>query len=168
VPEPGDYACVQIPWVKFRGMRVPNLIGYAIRLFTWSKYDHAIVYLGNGLIAEAQPKGARISFLNEYDGDAIVWSHDALTAEQREEIIAVAQAYAIAKVPYGFLDIAYLGLARIGFKPAWLLRYVEDERRLICSQLVALCGQRAGVDSWLCGQPNACLVKPSDLANRIH
>jgi hypothetical protein len=167
VPEPGDYACVQIPWVRFHGIKVPNLVGYTIRLFTWSKYDHVFVYVGDGQIVEAQPKGARVSLLSEYNGDQLEWSHDDLTAEQRTEICAVALGYAVAKVPYGFLDIAYLGLARLGFRPAWLLSQVEREDRLICSQLVALCGVRAGVTAWLCGWVNACLVKPSDLSRRI-
>lgn len=172
-PQPGDYACVQIPTVNFLGFRVPNVVGLLIRLFTRSRFDHAFIYVGSDysrdsktpMIVEARPHGAVIAALSEYDGDLIVWSQDDLTPEQRTEI--VAQAVARVGTPYGFLDIAYIGLARLGLSWGWLLRRVETQRRLICSQLVAVCGVDAEETSWLCGQPDPCLVTPADLGNRI-
>lgn len=168
-PALGSYACVRIPFLKKslfgHTFLVPNVFGYAIRIFTRSSYDHAFIYIGNGQIIEAQPKGARISELAEYDGDGLLWSTDTLTDDQRAQIVISAKH--LLNTSYGFLDIVYLGLASLGIRFNWLLKRVENEQRLICSQLVALSGRLAGVDAWLCGKENACLVTPADLANRL-
>ncbi len=165
-PEAGDYGCVQITWLHKtlfgKSILVPNIIGYLIRLATWSRYDHSFVYIGHGVIIESQSQGAKMARLGKYRGDAIIWSADKLTLTERKAV--TQKALSLRGVPYGFLDIVYLGLATIGFKFKWLLKRVEREDRLICSQLVAVCGNSAGVDAWLCDKPNACLVTPADLA----
>ncbi len=170
MPEAGDYGCVSILWLhkKIFGVTVPipNIIGYLIRLATWSRYDHSFVYLGKGLIMESQAKGAALARLSKYEGDVIIWGADHLTADQRKGIIT--KALSLKGIPYGFLDIVYLGLATIGFRFNWLLRKVEREDRLICSQLVALSGEAAGVDAWLCGKTSACLVTPANLATHAN
>src|SRR5487761_1289719 len=135
-PTQGDYACVSIPWlhkrILGRSVRVPNFMGYLIRLFTWSRYDHAFIYLGTDMILEAQPEGARVSKLSEYNGDSLLWSTTTLTNSQRSDI--TEKATSLRGTPYGFLDIVYLGLATLGFRFGWLLRRVERQDRLICSQ----------------------------------
>ncbi len=169
-PEAGDYGCVSILFLHKKvfgvSILVPNVVGYLIRLATWSRYDHSFVYVGKGLIIESQAKGAALARLSKYTGDVIIWGADELTNDQRKGI--VTKALSLKGVPYGFLDILYLGLATIGFKFKWLLRKVEREDRLICSQLVALSGESAGVDAWLCGKSNACLVTPANLATRAN
>lgn len=165
-PQPGDYGCVSIPWLKKHifsfTIPVPNVIGYLIRLGTWSRYDHSFVYVGSGKIVEAQPQGAVLSDLSKYAGDAIIWSADNIPPAQRKKI--VNWALTLRRTPYGYLDILYLGLATLGLKFNWILRRVERQDRLICSQLVAVCGENAKVDAWLCGKKNACLVTPANLA----
>lgn len=167
--ERGNYACVKTPFVykKLFGLRValPNLFGWAVRIFTVSPYDHAFIYIGEGKIVEAQPRGAKISNLSKYDGCEMVWSNDDLTDSQR--IIISSKAKSLVGTPYGFLDLVYLGLATLNIRFKWILDRVERENRLICSQLVAVCGKTAKEDLWQCGEPNACLVRPVDLANRI-
>lgn len=163
----GDYACVSVPWLKKKlfglTVYVPNILGYLIRLFTWSRYDHAFIYIGNGKIIEAQPRGAVISDLTKYKYDKLQVSTTVLNSGERKIITTQAQKY--IGTPYGFLDIFYLWLSILGFKWEWLLDKVESENRLICSQLVALCGYYASVDEWLCGKDNACKVIPKNLAN---
>ena len=164
--QPGDYACVSIPWLKKRifghTIPVPNVIGYLIRLATWSRYDHSFIYVGSGKIVEAQPQGAVLSDLDKYTRDALIWSADNISPAQRKKI--VNWALTLRGTPYGYLDIVYLGLATLGLKFNWILRRVEREDRLICSQLVAVSGENAKVDAWLCGKKNACLVTPANLA----
>jgi hypothetical protein len=167
-PQQSDYGCVSIPFLYKRlfghTVPVPNWFGYLIRIGTRSRYDHAFIYIGNGKIIEAQPQGAVISDLSKYKSDAIIWSNDKLPPATQLKIINLA--YSKVGTPYGFLDIIYLALAIVGIKNKWLLARVEREDRLICSQLVALCGEGAGAVSWLCGKPNACLVTPANLAMR--
>ena len=164
----GDYVCVSIPYLrkKFIGIPiiVPNVIGYGIRLFTWSRYDHSFIYIGNNLIVEAQPSGAIISSLDKYAAYHKVVCNDELTDEQRAGICKTA--IKLVGRPYGFLDIVYLALATLGLKSDYILNQVRREDRLICSQLVAISGILNGVN-WSCGKPNPCLVTPADLAERI-
>ena len=53
--------------------------GQLIRIGQWLNgdgyrdYEHAFVYVGDGEIVEAQPGGARLAQLSEYDGRPILW-----------------------------------------------------------------------------------------------
>jgi hypothetical protein len=168
-PQPGDYACVWIPRVGMKlfgkHFSVPNLVGWAIRLCTWSRYCHAFVYIGGGEIIEAQPGGACVSQLTEYAGMPSVWSQDALSVVERAKV--VSEAKALLGTPYGWLDlVAILFVRTLRLPVPWLVRRVLDEATAICSQLVAMSGVHAGIMSWLCGQPHPQLVTPGDLARR--
>ncbi len=162
-PQQGDYCAVSTPWfLRWHGLPVPDIFGILIRIGTRSWYCHAFIYVSEHTIIEAQSKGASLADPAKYAKCKKVWSKDALTDQQRIEIIANAKSF--LGRPYGFLDILYLSLATLGFQWNWLLKRVENQKRLICSQLVALAGEDAGVDAWLCKKTNACLVTPADLA----
>lgn len=168
-PQPGDYGCVSMPFVEKRifGRVVPfpNLYGLLIQLGTWSRYSHSFIYVGEGAIIESQANGADISPLIKYDSDKVVWSKDKMTLLQRRAVVNHARS--LLGTPYGFLDIVYLGLAILGLRLPFILRRVERQDRLICSQLVAVCGVAAGQYDWLCKKSHPCLVTPADLARRI-
>lgn len=157
LPTNGCYGCVDIP----------DAFGFAIRHFTHSKFSHAFVVIdaNAGTILEAQPKGSRIGNLSEYYGLPMVFSSDAVAGGNLGRLTKLAPSY--VGIPYGFLDIFYLGLALgPGWRPGWLLEAVEDTHTMICSQLVAAFGVRCGANSWMCGQPDAQLVTPGMLAAR--
>lgn len=156
--KPGGYGCV----------RLTDFFGTAIRVFTKSNYSHSFITLGGSAIAEARPSGFAIGDISEYSGKLMVFDDsDALTEEQRQGICRTARILADEHIQYGFLDIAWLGLHySAGINWNWLMTRVEDESRMICSQAVAFCGAENGVDSWLCGQPNAQEVVPGMLADR--
>jgi len=151
---PGTYVCV----------RTHGFVPLSIRLFTRSPYDHAFIYAGDGRIIEAQPGGCREVPLSTYAGYPMLADTDeSLTDEQRKRV--VAKATALLGVPYGYLDIVRLGLSALGLRWRWLTRAADNERAMICSQVVAACGQAAGVD-WLCGQGSPAAVTPGMLAAR--
>jgi hypothetical protein len=168
-PIAGDYGCVAIYWITRtifgRKVKLPNFLGYAIMLQTWSKYCHAFIFIGDGKIVEAQPSGATVSPLSKYANKNIVWSTDDLDTSQRQIIIAKARA--LVGKGYGFLDIFAQALVRFGLKNAWLWRIVESQDRYICSQLCSKCGVTARVFAWLCGEPDPALVTPAQLARRL-
>jgi len=171
-PQPGDYACVQIKWIHKRifGKRIklPNIMGLLIRLFTFSEYDHCFIYTGKGQIIEARPSGASRGSLSEYEGCKIQWSTTPTTFTERggvmEAAIRCAGIPPVAGVPYGYRDIIFLALSVWGWRPSWLLSQVLREDRMICSQLVAFCGETAGINAWMCGQVFAQVVTPGLLA----
>ncbi len=137
----------------------------AIRIGTRSHYNHVFLVVDDqGGIIEADPGGARRSNINAYGTDNILYSRDVLTPTQQTKLVTKAET--LLGTQYGWLDIARLSLRSLGIQWEWLTRAADNEKTLICSQLVALCGQAAGLD-WNCGREAPAAVTPADLANRI-
>lgn len=140
-PLPGDFGLV----------RIRGSVGFLIRLGQWlngdgfADFEHAFVYIGDGLIVEAEPGGARISGLDEYAGEEILWSTGKipLTGEQRENVVAAAKGY--VGVPYDWMDYLSIALLRFGIRPRWVLDRVMGDDHLICSELVDYSDQAAEV-----------------------
>lgn len=152
--QPGSYLCV----------RTGSLFGFLVRLFTRSQFDHAFVYLGGGEIAEATVWGSRIDALASYSGAlAVANSAEVMTAPERQDVCAKARS--LAGEEYGWGTILVISLRLLGVRWGWLLRFADDRDAVICSELVAESGQAAGVD-WLCGESEAALVTPAELAER--
>ncbi len=140
-PLPGDFAVI----------RIAGEAGRLIRLGQWlngdgyADYEHAFICVGDGELVEAEPGGARLSPLTEYDGGRPCWSTGRIevTDEQREALVAAAHHY--IGVPYSFLDYGSIALARFHLRPPIVKRYVADTHHMICSQLVDQCYQDAGI-----------------------
>jgi uncharacterized protein YycO len=153
-PQPGTYACI----------RTGGFYGWLIRIGTRSKYNHVVLITDtHGSIIEGAPGGARRSNLTAYGTDTILYAPDTLTPEQQQR--AIAKAETLIGTPYGWLDIARLSLHALGINWHWLIRAADNEKAMICSQLVATCGEAAGLD-WNCGRESPAAVTPADLANR--
>jgi uncharacterized protein YycO len=154
-PSAGLYFVVQthgfVPWV--------------IRRATRSPYDHAGIIVDNaGTIIEAEPDGVRLGHLWEYKGCRIaINSGEDMTVAQRTTVAATAKAM-IGK-PYGDLQIVDDGLECFGWHWKWLLKWASGDGEVVCSQLVALAGQAAGLD-WRGGAGSATETTPAMLARR--
>ncbi len=124
-----------------------------------SKFTHAYIVLDDETVIAAQPGGARIDLLSDYDNKSVYLQRD-LTDEQRATI--VAEARALEGLPYSFLDYLAIALARLGIKPKWLKRYVANTGHMICSQLCDEIYRRAGINLFNDGRlPQE--VTPGDL-----
>jgi uncharacterized protein YycO len=140
-PVAGDFGLVSIS----------GNVGFLIRLGQWingdgfANYEHAFVYIGTDQIVEAEPGGARIAQLSEYDGREILWSTDLLplTDDDRNKIIKTAVGF--VGTPYSFLDYFLIALYRCSIKLPGVAKRVEDTGHLICSQLVAESDAEAGI-----------------------
>jgi cell wall-associated NlpC family hydrolase len=153
-PRPGDYGVV----------KTNGVFGKLIRVGTVSRWNHAFIYIGDGLIVEANPMGVVISKASKYE--VIAWNqHETLTDAQRTKI--VNEAKRLIGKSYGFLDIANLMLRILGLKllaNTSLLDKMAERYGVICSELVALSYDAAKID--VCGKP-ANIVTPGDLAERL-
>lgn len=164
--QPGCYGAVEIPG-NFFGKMI-SLLTYP-RNYKGIRYNHAFIYLGEGLIAEAQPRGGKISHISKYNGMHMIFNtEDQMTQEQRDVVCITAKTLAAVKIPYGFLDIEWLALHLSGYDWNWLESKVDNEAREICSQWVAFCGQMAGLTDWLCGVKTSQRVIPAMLADRCN
>lgn len=120
VYQPGDMCLVASP----------TLVGAAIRLGTRSRFNHVrLVITATGGTVEAQPEGAVRGRVRA--GDLVV--RPPLTSEQQARIPAVGAS--LTGIPYGFLDVAALGLAQFGVTLPSVTRRIERPDRLFCSQL---------------------------------
>ena len=146
-------------------LRTKTFFGWAIRVLTRSEVDHAVLYLGDGEIAEATIWGTRIGRLDSYrDQLANVNGAEGMTDLQRVTVCVRAKEMVPREYDWGAIAVCALRLA--GFRSRWLLRLADDKDADICSELVAAAGQAAGLDGWLCGEPEPAVVMPSELNRR--
>ena len=153
-PQPGDFGVV----------KTNGIIGRLIRIGTSSRWNHAFIYTGEGVIVEANPTGVAISPSNRYSN--IAWNHhEVLTQEQRDSIVEAALKE-VGK-PYAFLDIAVLFFRIIGLRfirPNVFWKKLALQNGWFCSELVSHCYRVAGID--LLNKQDD-LVTPGDLAERL-
>lgn len=157
-PQPGDFFVTSIS----------GNVGLLISVGEWlngsrfGHWDHAGIYVGDGQLVEAEPGGARLAGLDEYQGRPIAWStgHVELTDEQRAAVVAAARGY--VGVKYSFLDYAAIAAHRFRLPIPWLRKYVASSKHMLCSQLVDRCLSDAGV-RLLSGVWDG-YVTPADLA----
>ncbi|AJC61021.1 MULTISPECIES: hypothetical protein [Streptomyces] len=139
-PLPGDIGLTQISGVTGRLIR----FGQWINGDGFADYEHTFLVLPGERLLEAEPGGARIRPLSEYDGSDVLYvCPEQLTEQQRERICAAADRY--VGVPYSFLDYLAIATHRLHVPVPGLRRYVASSRHMICSQLVDQCYQDADV-----------------------
>lgn len=117
-----------------------------------SRYTHAFIVLDDGTLIEAEPGGAAIKPLSEYDGEDVLYSKFALSDEQRATIVDTARS--LKGTPYSFLDYVFLLLYRLRIRVPWITKRVESNKHMICSQLVEYCYEQAGIDLVPNSKPN--------------
>ena len=153
-PRPGDFGVV----------KTTGIIGRLIRVGTASRWNHAFIFVGPGLIVEANPTGVEYSPITKYPH--VAWNrHDNLTDEQREVI--VAEAIKQVGTPYAFIDIAALFFRIIGLRfinPSHFWKRFSVKNSWFCSELVAHCYRSSGLT--LINKDDD-LVTPGDLAERL-
>ena len=151
-PRLGDYGVI----------KTTGFFGGLIRIGTTSRWNHVIIYVGNGMAVSADPTGVSKISVTQYTN--IAWNkHEELDDNQRMMIINAALE-AIGK-PYDFFTIADIALRILGLKifTKGLLSYLAKNKGYICSELVAECYRKGGLviakEDWLC--------TPGDLAERL-
>lgn len=145
-------------------------VSWAIRWDTESPVNHAFVYAGEGRILEARPGGSGFNAWDAYPGT--IWLANIKPPPQdfleQEQV-----AFALCKIPYGWLDLIAIGIAQKRWDPElaqrwdeghvpWWVRRIGDMRTAICSQLADEFFLRLGVHLFDDGRPPG-LVSPGDL-----
>jgi hypothetical protein len=125
--QPGDMALVHNS----------GFVSAAIRWGTRSRYNHVRLVTGiSGNTVEAQPQGAVRGHVHPND---LVLRPPLLTSFQRAWIREAAAGFVLANhgkgIPYGFLDVAALGLAQFGITLPSVKRRIKSPDHLFCSQL---------------------------------
>jgi hypothetical protein len=108
-------------------------------------FEHAFMDLGDGTLIEAEPGGARIRPLSEYDNASVYWCdsiYDNVAPALRTGIALAARDF--EGVGYSAADYFALVGHRFGVNSRWLENEISRSDRLICSQLVDLAYCRGG------------------------
>lgn len=139
-PQPGDIGLTSIT----------GPVGKLIKVGQWlngdgfGPYQHAFIVLPGDRLIEAEPGGATVSPLSEYDDRPVVYlSPQGLTPAQRKAICDCALKY--QGVPYSFADYAALAAHRFHLPVPGLRSYVESSKHQICSELVDRAYLDAGI-----------------------
>lgn len=112
-------------------------VGFLIRVGQWLlgegfvNLEHAFVYVGNGCIVEAEPGGARMAEIDEYDARTVVWIR--CPDEHRQAVADAARE--LVGTPYSFVDYVALALHRFRIPAPGLRKFIESSGHLICSAL---------------------------------
>lgn len=129
--------------------KVKGPVGWLIHGLQWLNGDfgpaeHVYVVLDDDTVFEAQPGGAVITPLSEYDDRWHEYVDYDLTWDQRARIVSRARTY--VGIGYNWTTYFYLAAHRLHFRPKWLKRRLENEKRLICSQAADKIWRDEGID----------------------
>ena len=149
---------------QFGVIRSSGAFARLIQIGTISRWNHAFIFIGNGKIVEAKPRGVVVSPVTDYS--LIAWNKHETFTDAQGKVIA---SYALGQVgkPYDFLIIAILTLRILGLKALANNRFLHklaQKDGYICSELVAEAYATAGKPISK-GAPDLCT--PGDLAERL-
>lgn len=157
-------------WANFRRDKFGTLMTALIHLTTRSKYNHAALDIGEGLMVEATSKGVAVNPIQSTDeittitppAAAGVWAcafNDCAllyVGNDLEETLAVSTGMVGRR--YGYINAFFCGL-----RSMWPGLQVKAGNTMICSELVALSLMYAG-HRW---DKDTALVSPGDLAEHF-
>lgn len=149
----------------FGVVRSNGIFARLIQFGTLSRWNHAFVYIGDGYIVEATPKGVIKSKVSKYTN--VAWNkHESLNHEERQQIVMFALK-AVGQ-PYNFIVIGNIALRILGLKllakTKLMYHWAQATKGYICSELVAEAYESIGEN--LCDK-DPDLVTPGDLAERL-
>lgn len=98
-----------------------------------SDVQHAFILLDDDTVLEAQPNGAQIVPLSKYNDRKVIWLDPPLSDEARGVVVRIART--MVGVRYDWWAYLWLFLNRLGFRPKWVLRKVDNPKNDMCSQL---------------------------------
>ena len=137
-PQPGWIGLTSIKgWVGL-GIRC----GQFLNGDGFSKLEHAFMFVDadGDRIVEAEPGGAVLGYLSEYDPAHVVW----LPCPPQLGAAVADEARGLLRTPYSFLDYDALAAHRLHIPVPGLREYIQDTGHMICSQLVDEAARRGG------------------------
>lgn len=137
---PADLGFVSISGGAGLGIRIGQFLTRLVS-FRWKQlwdalvnYEHVFIMISDDTLIEAEPGGARVRPLSEYDGsNLVIFSMPGLTDAQRGDLAGIAQH--LEKTPYSFLDYLAIALNRLHLPSKRLRKYVKSTNHMICSQM---------------------------------
>lgn len=154
-------------WANFRADKLGTVMTTLIHLTTRSRWNHAALDVGDGMMVEATSKGVAVNPIASVDEIGRPTSSDCLLMHRApcrgcyagndlEEVLAWSTGRVGNR--YGYATAFFCGLRNLF--PGWS---VVQDKAFICSQLVAESLERAGHDFGKSTEK----VSPGDLAEHF-
>lgn len=140
---------------SFRKDPKGTLFTALIHLTTRSRFNHAALDIGDGMMVEATAGGVAVNPIASDDEIRQV-RHTPYTGNDLEEVLA----WSTARVGWRY---GYVNAVICGLRSMWPGLQVKMGRTIICSELVAEALERAGHDF----DKDSALVSPGDLAEHF-
>lgn len=144
--------------------RTGGFFGHLIRVGTTARWNHAVIYIGNGKLVEATPRGVKIGVVSEYS--VIDWNkHDEISDVDRARI--ANHALSLVGKSYSFITIFLIAARILGAKfltDNKLMIWAAKREGFICSELCSECYNV--VPHPLSFKPDY-LVNPGDIGDYI-
>lgn len=169
LPPSGSIGLVAINGVAGVAIGAAEWLEEKIQRKPFQRYEHAFILDDDpaerdsiAWVIEAEPGGVRdVKLLSEYAGRKVLWL--PCPPQYSAAMIAAAEQY--IGIPYAYTDYAAVAGHVLHFDPAHLdERIAGNLHRVMCSQLVVACAQKAG---WALVPPGAVpgFYTPDDLAD---
>ena len=142
-PQPGDIFITTIHGSVGAGIAAAEALLELVERWKTrvdTKWRHAGVYVGDGDVIEAEPGGARLAALSEYDTDPVLW----LRCPPQYGPAVAAAALALKGTPYSFLDYLAITDHTLHIPFPGLEAFVRSTNHEMCSALADLAAQRGG------------------------
>lgn len=130
--------------------KIGGLAGLFVNFGQWfigdfAPVQHALVYVGDGMVVQAMPSGAELIRLEDAS-PVVMWSTGLIPLSSYKGHLVAHEALQLVGTPYSFLDYLSMALERFGVHSNLIRDRVASSGHLICSQLVVLAYERAGIE----------------------
>lgn len=131
--------------IGYKPKATDSLVAFLIKVGGKLRYSHILIYIGDGKVIEAGPKGVKVSpnWVTHKPNDywKVMRFKDELTPEQMERIISTAYGY--EGKPYDMWHYPFLGIyvwfSQLGWakKLLKLVKKIDDDKFMNCSEFVS-------------------------------
>ena len=97
------------------------------------------------MVVQAMPDGAECIPLEDAS-PVVMWSTGLIELTDTQRMYIRFEALNLVGTPYSFLDYLSIALERFGVRTKLIREFVAATGHLICSQLVCLAYERAGIE----------------------
>lgn len=170
LPPAGSIGLVKVQGIEGKAIGAAEWLADKIDHKTFVDYEHAFVLtsvgsnpadpLADARVAEAEPGGVRISYLNEYHGREVLW----IPCPPQYATAMIHHALAYVGVRYSDLDYVTIAAHDLGLDPFHFGRdVVEATGHVVCSMMCVAAAQKS---DWPLVQPSewAGYFTPDDVA----
>jgi hypothetical protein len=139
-PLPGDFEVVTAGGAAGKFVHIAQLLAGGGK---YSEYEHVAVYIGDGMVLQAEPGGSRITPMTGHA--KTLWSTSIIDIPDEARARVPELARAMERIPYSYLDYTSIAAHRLYIPAPHLRAYIRATGHMQCAQLTDEFLRRLGV-----------------------